>query len=78
MAKNKKVEVSLEEKLKQALVLVDEQPYPIPNNWVWTRLGEIYNLFTGNSIPESEKTTKYINLSNGYKYIATKDVAYNG
>ena len=78
MAKNKKVEISLEEKLKQALVLVDEQPYKIPNNWVWTRLGEIYNLFTGNSIPESEKTTKYINLSNGYKYIATKDISYDG
>ena len=78
MAKNKKVEVSLEEKLEKALVPVEEQPYPIPYNWVWTRLGEIYNLFTGNSIPESEKTTKYINLSNGYKYIATKDVAYNG
>ena len=78
MAKNKKVEISLEEKLKQALVLVDEQPYKIPNNRVWTRLGEIYNLFTGNSIPESEKTIKYINLSNGYKYIATKDISYDG
>jgi len=78
MAKNKKVEISLEEKLEKALVPVVEQPYPIPNNWVWTRLGEIYNLFTGNSIPESEKSTKYINLADGYKYIATKDIAYNG
>jgi len=78
MAKNNKVEISLEEKLKQALVPVDEQPYTIPSNWVWTRLGNIYNLFTGNSIPESKKTTKYINLSNGYKYIATKDISYNG
>ena len=41
MAKNNKVEISLEEKLKQALVPVDEQPYTIPSNWVWTRLGEI-------------------------------------
>lgn len=78
MAKNNKVEINLEEKLKQALVPVDEQPYTIPSNWVWTRLGNIYNLFTGNSIPESKKTTKYINLSNGYKYIATKDISYNG
>ena len=78
MAKNNKVEISLEEKLKQALVPVDEQPYTIPSNWAWTRLGNIYNLFTGNSIPESKKTTKYINLSNGYKYIATKDISYNG
>lgn len=41
MAKNKKVEISLEEKLKKALVPVEEQPYKIPDNWVWTRLGEI-------------------------------------
>ena len=78
MAKNKKFEISLEEKLEKALVPVEEQPYKIPDNWVWTRLGEIYNLFTGNSIPESEKSIKYINLSDGYKYIATKDIGYNG
>ena len=41
MAKNKKVEISLEEKLKKALVPVEEQLYKIPDNWVWTRLGEI-------------------------------------
>ena len=41
MAKNKNVEISLEEKLRQALVPVDEQPYTIPSNWVWTRLGNM-------------------------------------
>ena len=41
MAKNKKVEISLEEKLKKALVPVEEQAYKIPNNWVWTRLGDL-------------------------------------
>ena len=41
MAKNKNVEISLEEKLKKALIPVDEQPYTIPSNWVWTRLGNI-------------------------------------
>ena len=41
MAKNKNVEISLEEKLKKVLIPVDEQPYTIPSNWVWTRLGEI-------------------------------------
>lgn len=41
MAKNKKVEISLEEKLEKALVPVEEQPYKIPNNWVWTRLGDL-------------------------------------
>ena len=41
MAKNKNVEISLEEKLKKALIPVDEQPYTIPSNWVWTRLGNM-------------------------------------
>ena len=41
MAKNKKVEISLEEKLKKALVPVEEQPYKLPDSWVWTRLGDL-------------------------------------
>ena len=42
MAKNKKVEISLEEKLKKVLVPVEEQPYKIPNNWVWTSYDVLY------------------------------------
>ncbi len=54
MAKNKNVEISLEEKLKKALVPVDEQPYTIPSNWVWTRLGEIVALDNGENIENEE------------------------
>lgn len=46
MAK-KKNDLTLEEKLKNALVPVEEQPYPIPNNWVWTRLGHVSKLSKG-------------------------------
>lgn len=56
MAKNKNVEISLEEKLKQALVPVDEQPYAIPSNWVWTRLGEVNEIITGNTPSKNENT----------------------
>ena len=56
MAKNKKVEISLEEKLKQALVPVDEQPYTIPSNWVWTRLGEVNEIITGNTPSKNESS----------------------
>ena len=56
MAKNNKVEISLEEKLKQALVPVDEQPYTIPSNWVWTRLGEVNENITGNTPSKNENT----------------------
>lgn len=40
MARGKKTakELSLEEKLAQALVPVEEQPYKIPGNWYWTYL----------------------------------------
>ncbi len=34
----KKQVLSLEEKLEQALVKADEQPYEVPGNWVWTKL----------------------------------------
>lgn len=54
MAKNKNVEISLEEKLKKALIPVDEQPYTIPSNWVWTRLGEIVALDNGENIEHEE------------------------
>ena len=54
MAKNNKVEISLEEKLKQTLVPVDEQPYTIPSNWVWTRLGNIVTLDNGEIVENEE------------------------
>ena len=38
-----------EERLAQALVPKDEQPYPVPGNWVWVRLGAINN-YKGKSI----------------------------
>ncbi len=41
MTKKKKVDLSPEEKLEQALVPVGEHPYEIPDNWVWVRFGEL-------------------------------------
>lgn len=39
MAKDKKAakELTMEEKLAQALVPVEEQPYKIPENWCWVK-----------------------------------------
>lgn len=45
----KKEELSLEEKLEQALVPVEEQPYEVPGNWCWVRLKSI-NQFKSESI----------------------------
>lgn len=47
MARGKKAvkELSPEEKLQQALVPVEEQPYPIPENWCWTRFDSVVDGF---------------------------------
>ena len=37
-------------------------------------LGEVCEIYTGNSINEREKKEKYTNLSEGFNYIATKDI----
>ena len=55
----------------------DDIPYEIPENWKWVRLGEVCDLYTGNSINAETKNKKYANLSQGYDYIATKDVNFN-
>ena len=55
MAKNKKAEMTLEEKLEKALVPVEERAYKIPNNWVWTRLGEVINIFRGLSYTKNDE-----------------------
>lgn len=41
MAKKKQIELSIEEKLQNALVPKEEQPYKIPSNWCWVRLESI-------------------------------------
>lgn len=37
----KKTALTIEERLQQALVPAEEQPYEVPENWVWVRLGEV-------------------------------------
>lgn len=48
MAKDKKAakELTMEEKLAQALVPVEEQPYKIPENWCWVHLCDSFNNHT--------------------------------
>lgn len=48
MAKDKKKEdLTPEERLQAALVPDWEQPYKVPENWCWTRLGASINLYNG-------------------------------
>ena len=73
MAKAKKSEstLTLEEKLEQALVAEDEQPYNVPENWCWVELQLLC------SIPITDgthKTPKYCDADNGIPFISAKDV----
>jgi len=55
---------------------IDDPPFDIPDTWKWQTLGSCCEMYTGNSISESEKSSKYIDLAEGYDYIATKDVSF--
>lgn len=50
----KKEELSLEEKLEQALVPVEEQPYEVPGNWCWVKAGNMVDLHRGVSYKKNE------------------------
>lgn len=56
MARGKKKEKELtpEEKLQQALVPIDEQPYEIPENWCWCKVGALSSLHRGVSYKKSD------------------------
>ena len=56
--------------------ITDDLPFEIPNSWQWCRLSNIANLYTGNSINETEKKTRYTGVA-GIEYIATKDVWFD-
>lgn len=47
------------------------------DKWNDKELIKIADIYTGNSISESIKKKKYINLSEGYNYIATKDLNFD-
>ena len=55
----------------------EEIPFEIPESWCWCRLSELCNLYTGDSINETEKKLKYTNVKEGWFYIGTKDVNFD-
>ena len=69
--------IPYEKRGSETVCIKDEFPFEIPQGWVWSRLGSIANIYTGNSINETEKATKYTNLPEGRNFIATKDVNFD-
>ena len=55
----------------------DEIPFDIPDNWCWVHLGDVCEMYTGDSIAETEKKSKYLGLADGFSYISTKDVSFD-
>lgn len=59
----KKTALTIEERLQQALVPAEEQPYEVPENWVWVRLGSLSDVKGGKRLPKgttfSENITKH-------------------
>lgn len=64
----KKEELLLEEKLKQALVPVEEQPYEVPGNWCWVRIENAFHILNGYAF----KSQKYVD--NGIRVIRIANV----
>ena len=63
--KKKQAQLTPEEKLQQALVPEAEQPYKVPTNWCWTKLGKVTNVImgqspNGGSIKKKKKDTPLI------------------
>lgn len=57
MAKKKQIELTIEEKLRNALVPKEEQLYKIPSNWCWTYIHNIAIVVTGKT--PSKKNKEY-------------------
>ncbi|EAI2901150.1 hypothetical protein E2Z66_06720 [Campylobacter upsaliensis] len=54
---------------------LSEAPFTIPNSWAWVKLGDICEIFTGDSINATEKEKNFTHQTSGLNYIATKDLA---
>lgn len=86
MAKKKQIELSIEEKLQNALVPKEEQPYKIPSNWCWIRLENIAEWGSGGT--PSRKRKEYYNgnipwiktgeLNNGYIFNSEEKITELG
>ena len=72
--KKKLAQLTPEEKLQQALVPEAEQPYKVPANWCWTKLGSISLIKGGKRLPPGKKLN---DIKTGYPYIRVTDFDSN-
>lgn len=75
MAKKKQIELTIEEKLQNALVPKEEQPYKIPNNWCWTRLEFLSNIINGDRGKNYPSKKDYV--KSGVPFITAGNIEKN-
>ncbi|MCP1160412.1 restriction endonuclease subunit S [Bacillus infantis] len=64
---------TIEELLEEALVADGEQPYEVPDNWMWVRLGSVVNFFSGSAFPNQFQGYTNFNIP-FYKVGSLKDI----
>ncbi|MDD6055431.1 MAG: hypothetical protein PUB96_02655, partial [Helicobacteraceae bacterium] len=60
------------ENMESQASLGDKTPFKIPPSWAWVRLGDICEIYTGDSINADLKQKEFTNKEKGVNYIATK------
>ncbi|CCX38318.1 type I restriction modification DNA specificity domain protein [Clostridium sp. CAG:1013] len=71
MARGKKKEtLTPEERLQATLVPESEQPYPVPGNWCWVKVGTISKVKGGKRLP---KGRTFLGEKSDYPYIRVTD-----
>ena len=66
----------LKEHINRVGIVFYERKLPLKQGWELKKLGDIGNLYNGNSIKENVKKNKYTGIENGLPFIATKDVSF--
>ena len=67
MAKAKKQDKSIEQRLKEALVLYEKTPYELPSNWCWVEFKNLCKVMNGYAFKSSkyvEQGTRIIRITN--------------
>ena len=73
----KKTALTIEERLQQALVPAEEQPYEVPENWVWVRLGSLAKDMADGPFGSNLKTEHYTN-NKEVRIIQLSNIGENG
>lgn len=59
-----------------SIISKTEEPFKLPDSWLWIYVSELAQVFTGDSINKDIKNSKYKNIQKGLNYIGTKDVDF--